>query len=124
MDSSILVSAGHELLDTLEAKGLKPRAAMWVHNTDIDTWKLWVVPPKNFSDQRAFYRQVVEAIAESGNPFPDIDASDVEMVSDSHPAIASLAKLIKVTDKSSVTLHNNKLGNFYLADGIILRMDI
>lgn len=123
MDSNLLVSAGHKLIDVLEAKGIKPRAAMWVHNTDVDTWKLWIVPPKNFNDQRAFYRKVAEAASENKDAFGGIDASYVEMVPDSHPAIQSMAKMLRVTNKSSVFMQNNRLNNYYLADGIVLLMD-
>jgi hypothetical protein len=69
VDSNLLVRAGHKLIDVLEAKGIRPRAAMWVHNTDVDTWKLWIVPPKGFKEERAFYRKVAEAASENRDVF-------------------------------------------------------
>jgi hypothetical protein len=33
---------------------------MWVHNTDIDTWKLWLVPPRGLTDKHEFYRRLFE----------------------------------------------------------------
>ena len=122
MDQNLLMSSGHTLLDLLEKKGVKARAAMWVHNTDIDSWKLWIVPDKALTDKREFYRKVAEAISENKNAVPGIDASDTEMVSDAHPAIAALAKLFRVSDKASIYLSNNRLNNFYLTDGILLLM--
>jgi hypothetical protein len=45
MDQNTLVSSGHALVSELDKAGFRPRLAMWVHNTDTDTWKLWIVPP-------------------------------------------------------------------------------
>ncbi|RUO98027.1 hypothetical protein [Hyphomicrobium sp.] len=123
MDTNVLVTAGHKLIDLLEAKGFKARAAMWVHNSDVETWKLWIVGPKNFTDQRTFYRKVSEAISQNKQDFPGIDASYLELIPDSHEAIRGLSKFARVTGKSSVFMQNNRFNNFYLADGIILLMD-
>lgn len=124
MDQNLLVSSGHALLDLLEKKGVKARAAMWVHNTDIDSWRLWIVPDKKTKDKLEFYRKVAEAISENKDAVPSIDASDTEMVAETHPAIASLSKMIPVGRKSHIPLSNNKLNDFYLAEGILLLMDL
>jgi hypothetical protein len=39
MDQSVLVSSGHALIRELDKAKLAPRFAMWVHNTEPDTWK-------------------------------------------------------------------------------------
>jgi hypothetical protein len=124
VDQNLLVSSGHALLDLLEKKGVKSRAAMWVHNTDSDSWKLWIVPDKNVKDKLEFYRKVAEAISENRDDVPGIDASDTEMVADTHPAITSLSKFISAPGKHSIHLSNNKLKDFYLADGIVLRLSL
>ena len=124
MDQDILVKSGHLLIEKLEAKGLKIGGAMWVHNTDIDTWRLWLVPTKKMKDERDFYRRVVETIRENQGEMRGLDASDTELVSPNHPAIKALSRLFKLTGKSSMHLSNNKLDDFYLTDGIVLQMDL
>lgn len=118
------MKSGHLLIEKLEAKGLKIGGAMWVHNTDIDTWRLWLVPTKKMKDERDFYRRVVETIRENQGEMRGLDASDTELVSPNHPAIKALSRLFKLTGKSSMHLSNNKLDDFYLTDGIVLQMDL
>lgn len=125
MDKELLVTAGHEILSQLEKKGFSAGAAMWIHNTDVDTWKLLVVPAeKKFKDQRKFYRLVAEIIGASPDAFHGMDASFTKLTEATHPAIASLSKLFRVENKSSIFLQNNKLNDFFLADGIVLLMKL
>jgi hypothetical protein len=56
------VNSGHTLVRALDDAGLSPRLAMWVHSTDTDTWKLWVVPPEGVNDKQEFYRRIAEII--------------------------------------------------------------
>ena len=87
MDQNTLVSAGHALVKALDAVGLNPRLAMWVHATDTDTWKLWIVPPVSLNDKQEFYRRVSEVVTKNRADLGGIDASDTEMVLDSHAAV-------------------------------------
>lgn len=123
MDQNTLVTTGHELIDLLESRGVKPLAAVWVHNSETDTWKLWLVPKKQFSDQREFYRHIAEIISENNAYFKGLDPSDTEMVSSDHPAIAALRSMFHVSQRSSISLSSTMLNGFYLPDGIILLMD-
>ena len=88
MDQNILVSSGQELMRLLEGKGIKVRAALWVHNTDIDSWKLWFVPPKNYENKQEFYRTISEAVQENSASLSGIDAGDTQMIKESHPAMS------------------------------------
>lgn len=123
MDKNLLVSSGHALIDALDRSGQPPRIAMWVHNTDMDTWKLWIVPDKSITDKREFYRRVAEIISKNRPAFGGIDASDTEMVLDSHPAMRGLARFIKVPGMSAVAFSGNTFNGFYLPDGLILRVN-
>ncbi|WP_366555620.1 hypothetical protein [Aquibaculum sediminis] len=122
MDQEILVKAGHDIIEYLEDGGFRPRAAMWVHNTDTDTWRLWVVPPERFTDKNEFYRRVSEIVTKHREALHGIDASDTEMVLDTHPAIKPLSRMFRVDGKSSVFVSDNMVNGFYIPDGIILLM--
>ena len=123
MDSNRMVTSGHDLVDAMDGKGVPVGAAMWVHNTDVDTWKLWVIPRKEIQ-KNEFYRKVAEAIAEDSEKFNGIDASDTELKLSSHPAVTALRKFEKVTGRNSIHLSNNMFNGFYMTDGILIFMDL
>ena len=124
MDQTALVESGHRLIDQLTLAGVPPRAVMWVHNTDADLWRLWIVPSKKLSDRREFYRRLAEIITKNRDTIKDIDAADAEMMLDTHPAIQGVSKMVRVKGKSSVFLRNNMVNGFYIPDGIVLLMDL
>ena len=124
MDQNVLVNSGHALLRALDNAGVPARIAMWVHHTDTDTWKLWIVPHQSIKSKPEFYRRISEIISKDRSMFGGIDASDTEMVADSHPAMQGLGRFMKVPGLSTVAFSGNKFNGFYLPDGIILRVDL
>ena len=124
MDQNTLVSAGHTLVKALDAIDLVPRVAMWVHATDTDTWKLWIVPPVGLTDKQEFYRRVSEVVSQNRVALGGIDASDTEMVLDSHPAVQGLRGFMSMPGLGSVYFSGNRFNEFYLPDGIILRIEL
>jgi hypothetical protein len=124
MDQNVLVSGGQAVVKALDSEGIPPRVAMWVHNTDTDTWKLWIVPPAGMKDKHEFYRRVAAIISKHRTDFGGIDTSDTEMVLDSHPAMKGLRKFIKAPGLGSIYFSGNRFNGFYLPDGIILRVDL
>lgn len=124
MDQNILVKSGQALVKALDEASVSPRMAMWVHNADTDTWKLWLVPPKGMNDKREFYRKLSEIISKNRVEFGGIDASDTEMVSDSHPAMKGLGRFINAPGLGNISFSGNRFNGFYLPDGIILRSNL
>ncbi len=120
MDKSILVASGHALIDALSDRGIAPRAVIWVYTPEIEAWKLWVVPHRSIIDKREFYRHVSEIITKNRDKFGGIDAGDIEMILENHPAIRGLSRVFRVPVKSDVQATNNMLNGFYLPDCIIL----
>ena len=121
MDQSTLVSSGQSLIRVMDETGLSPRIAMWVHNSETDAWKLWIVPPRGLDDKLEFYRTVSELIARNRDRLPGIDASDTEPVPDSHPAMKGLGRVVRVTGVGAAHFPGNLFDGFYLPDGIVLR---
>jgi hypothetical protein len=124
MDKNILVTAGTTLINALDQEGVNPRAAVWVYNSETDSWRLWIVPSKSATDKRQFYRLVSEAITKHKDSMQGLDASDTEFVRDTHPAIQALSRMFRVEGASSVSISNNMLNGFYVPDGIVLRMAV
>ncbi|WP_158817861.1 hypothetical protein [Methylocapsa sp. S129] len=124
MDQNTLVAGGQALVKAMDAASFPPRIAMWVHNMDTDTWKLWLVPPKGHLDKQDFYRRIAQIVPQHRAEFGGIDASDTEMVSDTHPAMKGLSGFLKMPGLGSVQFSGNRFNGFYLPDGIILRSDL
>jgi len=124
MDQNVLVSSGHALLSALDKSAVPPRFAMWVHNTESDSWKLWIVPHPSMKDKFAFYRRVSEMISKNRAAFGGMDASDTEMIEAAHPAVKGLRRIVKAPGLNSISFSGNRFDGFYLPDGIILRSDL
>lgn len=124
MDPNTLVSTGHALVKALDDAGIPPRIAMWVHKSDLGTWKLWIVPDVSIKDKREFYRRVSELVSLHRDDLSGIDASDTEMVADTHPGMQGLGRFMRVTGLGNVSFSGNIFNGFYLPDGIILRSNM
>jgi hypothetical protein len=124
MDQNALVSSGQALVQSLDAAGLRPRFAMWVHNMDPDKWKLWVVPASSATTKYEFYRQLSRVISTNRTKLGGLDASDVEIVPDSHPVVRGLKSFVRVPELAAVNFPGNSFNGYYLSDGIILRSDL
>jgi hypothetical protein len=126
MDQNLLVSAGKALVMALDEAGLRPRMAMWVHYSDTDTWKLWIVPPASIAekDKHEFYRRVSEVMSRAKTELSGFDASDTLMVMDSHPAVRGVGRFISISGLASVQFRGNTFNGYYLPEGIILRSDL
>ncbi len=95
---------------------------MWVHATDTGAWKLWLVPPPECTkDKHEFYRRVAHVISKNRAVLGGLDAGDIEMVPESHPAVRGL-KVMELAGLNSVAFSSNLINGFYLPDGIALRI--
>lgn len=124
MDKEILVKLGQEFLSLLDRTPIAPRAAMWVSNPELDIWRLWIVPSKKHRDKQEFYRVVADLISNNRDKLQGLDIGSIELKDDKHPAIEGLGRFIRVEGISSAFFSNNRFNNFYLPDGIVLRMAI
>jgi hypothetical protein len=124
MDQNTLVSSGQALVSAMDAEGFGPRLAMWVHNTDTDTWKLWLVPPTGKKDKADFYRRIARIVSANRTKLGGLDASDTEMILDDHTAVQGLSKFIRAPGVNSISFSGNRFNGFYVPDGIILRSDL
>jgi len=124
VDQNLLVKSGHIFVQALDDMSLSPRAAMWVFNSDTDTWKLWIVPNKAETDKRIFYRKISSIVSRHRKELGGIDAADVELVSDNHPAIEALGQFMRMEGLGSAHFTGNRLNGFFLPDGIVLRMNV
>lgn len=123
MDQTLLVTKGQRLVALLDKTAAKPRAAMWVHYPDSDTWKLWIVPHEEVRDKREFYLIVADVISRD-KELEGLDVSATEFVREDHPAMRGMQKVLRMPGLGSAHFTANSLDGYYLPDGIVLRMDI
>jgi|LauGreDrversion4_2_1035121.scaffolds.fasta_scaffold835758_2 hypothetical protein len=124
MDKGALVDEGTRLVKLLDDSKLKPRAAMWVYNSETDIWKLWIVPAAGIDDKLAFYRLLAQVISAHRAELPSFDISSVEFKADSHPAVKGLGAMLRMEGLGSAHFSNNRFNGFLLPDGIVLRMAV
>lgn len=124
MDQSLLVTSGHQLVDLLRDRGLNIKAALWFHNVDADSWRLWIVPSKEMKDKHEFYRIVSETISAHRASLPGIDASDTELIPENHPVISALKGSFKVTGRSTISIESSYFNGFYLPRAIVIEYDL
>ncbi len=124
MDKNSLVSDGTALIEILDKSRLKPRAAMWVYNSDTERWRLWIVPSKEVTDKFEFYRILAGLISENRDKIPGLDISDIEFKKDDHPAVSGMSSVLRMEGLGSAHFSNNRFNGFYLPDGIVLRMAV
>jgi hypothetical protein len=124
MDQSTLVTSGQALVRALDDAGFAPRFAMWVHNTEIDAWKLWIVPPRRLTNKHEFYQRIARIISDNRAALGGLDVGDTEMILDSHPAAQGMRKFLKMPGLVSVRFSGNVFDGYYLPDGIVLRSDL
>lgn len=126
MDQDVLVKAGHLIVKALGDEGALPRAALWVHATDTDTWKFWILPHSSLQDKRDFYRRVALIVSKHRPELGGVDAADVEMITDKNPVIDGMrrARAFRVTGQSTISVKNSSFNGYYLAEAIILQMDL
>ncbi|MDR7035259.1 hypothetical protein [Mesorhizobium sp. BE184] len=124
MDQTVLVSQGQALTARLDETKIKPRAVMWVHQPDTDTWRLWICPNKEVDDKREFYRLVAETISKHSHELSGLDVGTTEYVAAGHPAMVGMGRFLKMPGIGSAHFSGNRFNNFYLPDGIVIRMDL
>lgn len=124
MDKNILVTDGRALIDALSDQGAQPRAALWVHSSETDTWQFWVVPHKSIANMHDFYRQVSTTISQNQTSMGSLDSADVKFVKDEHPAMQALGRAFKVGRGSMMEFQSSTLNGFFMPDCIILLMNL
>jgi hypothetical protein len=124
MDKNSLVNDGIALIEILDKSRLKPRAAMWVYNSETERWRLWIVPSTEVTDKLEFYRILAGLISENRDKIPGLDISDIEFKKADHPAVSGMSSVLRMEGLGSAHFSNNRFNGFYLPDGIVLRMAV
>lgn len=127
MDQDILVENSRRLVDLLVSINLKPRVAMLVGNPDTGRTRLWLMPPKNLTGpkhQNEMFRRLAELISKNRDTISTLDVSDIDLISEDHPAILGMRGAFRVTGRSIIRVEQSSFNGFFLPEATILEMDI
>jgi hypothetical protein len=124
MDRELLVVSGQKLVRLLDKTELAPIFAMWVANSERESWKLWIVPPAGQQDKKLFYGTVSRLISGNIADLNGLEISDVELMDSKNPAVSAISSAIHVPDLGASRFGNNYFNGFYMPDGIILRSNL
>ncbi|WP_373489530.1 hypothetical protein [Blastomonas sp.] len=124
MDQDALVAEGQVLVQLLDQSSIKPRAAIWVYNSEVDTWRLWIVPSSQTTDKFEFFNAVANVISNNRDRLPSLDIGLIDFRTDKDPAMQGLGQAFHLDGIGSLRLTNNRFNGFFLPDGVVLRMAI
>ncbi len=124
MHTALMVEESRSLMTFMAAGGLRLRAAVWVYLQGSSSWRLWLVPPRGCSDRNEFYRHLAGFFLNHRDLVKSFDASDIEMMPATDPALVALRKMVRMTGEKEVFIRPTRLGEFELAKGIVVRLEI
>ena len=106
----------------LEGSELQPRGLVYAVFSDTEDERLLIVPRDRLFDARELYRCMSIMMAERRNEYPSIDISDIRIVSEADPYIATLAKLCHVDEFSEVQFTKSMFDGIYVEKAIVFKL--
>lgn len=124
MDTSVLVSQAQALTKELDKTAIAPQAVMWIRSEDTENWRLWIVPAYKVKDERDFYRQLARTLTDNSDKLSGLDVGMVEYVRPDHPAMRGMGQFLHMPGVGSVVFNGNRFNDYYLPEGIVIRMNL
>lgn len=129
MDTDALVRVGHRLLSLLDAAGMPPCMAIWMHNLEVDVWKLWMVPPirRNKNEnigKEQFFLNLSKIISGNRAEFSDFDIGMVAYQTVRNPLVEAIGHLFRAPGFARAHINNSKFNGLLIEECIILRSDL
>jgi hypothetical protein len=122
MDQSALVKEAQVLTVALDGTKVAPRAVMITIPSEMNDWKIWIVPRSEHFNKQEFYRIIAEVITQ--NDLKNIDMGSVELRVATNPGVVGLSKLLHMEGVGSVNVSSNAYDGMLLPDGIVIRMAV
>jgi hypothetical protein len=121
VDKSLLVTAGQNLLTFLEREGAEVETAAWLLGPDMP-WRLWLAP-KKYVTRHSFYLTLAQVLSKHNQNIGDLEVSDIHVVEPGSPIVKELKRFrSSVGPGFPMWLTSERLGGFYVLEGIILKV--
>ncbi|MHC3994729.1 hypothetical protein ACXWTF_07850 [Thiomicrolovo sp. ZZH C-3] len=118
------MKSGARFVELLDEEGLKPKAAFWIYNPELDAWQL-LVGHLDTLDDAAFDPAVAELLAAHASELPELAVSDIGLAFDDAPILELLNSVVNTGDEILGINFSREEINGVVIDGVFLyRMNI
>lgn len=119
------IDAGLGLIRALDADNFKVSAALWLYNSDLDSWRMIIAyqGPKKDLEKKYLEAATIAANWRSAHPDqPILDLSKVKITSADDKLIVGLRPAIRIDGLAEVRFSHNTVNGIYVEDALIHRL--
>ncbi|GLS28785.1 hypothetical protein [Neomesorhizobium albiziae] len=119
------VDAGINLIQALDSKKFEVAAALWLYNSDIESWRMVIAYRGARKDLEKKYLDAAVIVSEWRKSHPDrpiLDLSKVRITSADDRLIAGLKVALRVDGVGEVRFSHNTVNGIYVEDALIHRL--
>lgn len=118
-----MIDSGRVLIEKLTAHDLQLSAALWFYFADANIWRLVIASPiVKMKGPRAMYEKVQSVIRAASDEFPNLELSDVTVVSPDDNLITQFKSAIQIVGISGVRFSNNTINGRVIEDAYIYKL--
>ncbi|MDP3896923.1 MAG: hypothetical protein Q8Q62_09630 [Mesorhizobium sp.] len=119
------VEAGLNLVHALDKKGFGVIAALWLYNSDTETWRMVIGYEGARKDLERKYLEAATISAEWRKQHPDepiLDLSSVRITSADDSLLVGLKPVVRVDGIGEIRFSRNMVNGIYVEDSLIHRL--
>ena len=118
-----MIDAGRALIEQLTAQDLPLSAALWFYFGEQNIWRLILASQiVKTRGPRAMYKKVQSVIHASANEFPNLELSDIAVVSPDDNIITQFRSAIQLGGIGGVRFSNNTINGHLIEDAFLYKM--
>lgn len=121
--TSEMIEVGRALVKKLTDQDLPLSAALWFYFAEANIWRLILASQiVKANGPRAMYEKVQSVINAATDEFPNLELSDIAVVSPDENIIAQFKPAIQIGGISGVRFSNNTINGRVIEDAYIYKM--
>ena len=116
------VNRGLMTVNALDTKGFPVAAALWLFNSERDSWRFILATPKLDELGRvAAYEALISAL--EGAAFA-LRAEDISLVSPKDPLMLQMGTAVRVEGIAQTRVTNSSFNGVYIEDALVYRLNV
>jgi PHD/YefM family antitoxin component YafN of YafNO toxin-antitoxin module len=116
------IEAGRELVRLLDDAGFPVTGAAWIHDSDMDEWRLVIRTPKAAQNLLEALREVRQVMDAKGDLRHRLDLARVKLVPPNDRLLQVMERMVHVSGVSTVRFSRNVVEGMYIGDAVIYRL--
>lgn len=119
------IDAGLTLIRALDEAGYGTVAALWLYNSDTETWRMTIAYDGPRADLQSKYLQAAEISADWRGKHPDqpiLDLSKVRITSADDKLISALRPVVRLEGVGEVRFSQNVVDGIFVEDALLHRV--